>query len=459
MANIRPFSAYRPAPGLESRIAALPYDVYNREEAAEEVRRSPDSFLAIDRAETGFGPEVDTYAEEVYRRAAALLQRQIAQGRFVKEGQPCYYLYELTMNGRSQTGIVACASIDDYLNNIIKKHENTRADKEQDRIRHVDVCNMQTGPIFLAYRADPALREIIGAVKREAPACAFVSEDGIRHKVWVIMEEKNSMEEENSMEEGAAFAAIRQRFAQMDSIYIADGHHRCASAVKVGLMRREAKPDYTGEEEFNYFLSVLFPDEELHIMDYNRVVRDLNGYGKEAFLEKVSEAFQVESAPEAPYRPRRKGQFGMFLDGAWYCLTARPAILSEDAVDGLDVSLLQNHLLGPVLGIQDPKTDKRIDFVGGIRGLKELERRVRMERDASTAENSAGNGQVKQDGSGAEGCNCTGQSRTGLAVAFSMYPTSMAELFAVADAGRLMPPKSTWFEPKLRSGLFLHALD
>ena len=432
MADIRPFCAYRPAPGMESRIAALPYDVYNREEAAAEVRRNPDSFLAIDRAETGFGPEVDTYSEEVYRRAAGLLREWIRQGKFVQEERPCYYLYELTMDGRSQTGIVACASIDDYRNNVIKKHENTRADKEQDRIRHVDVCNMQTGPIFLAYRSDEVLRRMISAVKKEEPACAFVSEDGIGHRVWVIMEEGSTEEEPSIYDGNEIYYGIRRQFEQMDSVYIADGHHRCASAVKVGLKRREANPDYTGEEEFNYFLSVLFPDDELHIMDYNRVVRDLNGCGKEEFLEKVSEYFLVESAPEAPYRPGRKGQFGMYLDGAWYLLTARPEILSEDAVDGLDVSLLQNHLLGPILGIRDPKTDKRIDFVGGIRGLKELERRVQTEQE---------------------------KGGTGLAVAFSMYPTSMAELFAVADAGRLMPPKSTWFEPKLRSGLFLHALD
>lgn len=411
MADIRPFSAYRPAPGMESRIAALPYDVYNREEAREEVSRNPDSFLAIDRAETGFGPEVDTYAEEVYQRAANLLRERIKEGKFVQEESPCYYLYELTMDGRSQTGIVACASIDDYLNQVIKKHENTRADKEQDRIRHVDVCDMQTGPIFLAYRSNQALRGMIAEVKEGAPAYGFISEDGIGHRVWVVREAEK-------------IAAFRRQLELLEAVYIADGHHRCASAVKVGLMRREAHPDYTGEEEFNYFLSVLFPDEELHIMDYNRVVQDLNGYSKETFLEKISENFRVEEAEAAPYRPERKGQFGMYLENTWYVLSAREHILSGDAVDGLDVSLLQNHLLGPVLGIEDPKTDKRIDFVGGIRGLKELERRV----DA------------------------------GMTVAFSMYPTSIGELFAVADAGRLMPPKSTWFEPKLRSGLFLHAL-
>lgn len=411
MAEIRPFFAYRPAPGLESRIAALPYDVYSREEAAEAVRENPESFLAIDRAETGFGSEVDTYAPQVYERAAGLLRERIATGSFVKEEKACYYLYEQVMDGRSQTGIVACASIDDYLNNVIKKHENTRADKEQDRIRHVDVCNMQTGPIFLAYRTSDVLRELTARVKGQAPACDFVSEDGVGHRVWVIGDEHE-------------IQTIQAGFKEIPAVYIADGHHRCASAVKVGLKRRQEHPGYTGQEEFNYFLAVLFPDEELHIMDYNRVVRDLNGYTVDEFIEKVSGAFTVEEAPVSPYRPEGKGCFGMYLDGKWHKLTAKPHILSEDAVDGLDVSLLQDHLLKPVLGIEDPKTDKRIDFVGGIRGLEELERRV----------------------------------RTDMRVAFSMYPTSIGELFAVADAGRLMPPKSTWFEPKLRSGLFLHDL-
>lgn len=412
MANIRPFSAYRPAPGLEGRIAALPYDVYNREEAARAVAENPESFLAIDRAETGFGPEVDTYAPEVYERAASLLRKAISEGKFIKEDRPCYYLYELTMGGRSQTGIVACAAVDDYCDNVIKKHENTRAEKEQDRIRHVDVCNMQTGPIFLAYRTNAELQAIIQEAKKEPPVYDFISEDGIGHRVWIIGEEDK-------------ICNIQTLLGRISSVYIADGHHRCASAVKVGLKRRELHPDFSGEEEFNFFLSVLFPDEELHIMDYNRVVRDLNGYTMEEFLCKVSENFSVKEIGKQPYHPDKKGKFGMYLDEKWYELTAKEHILSEDAVDGLDVALLQNHLLGPVLGIQDPKTDKRIDFVGGIRGLEELERRVRSD----------------------------------MKIAFSMFPTSIGELFAVADAGKLMPPKSTWFEPKLRSGLFLHDLS
>ena len=412
MAQIRPFRAYRPCQGMEERIAALPYDVYNRAEACEVVKKNPESFLAVDRAETQFGEEVDTYADCVYEKADQMLREKILEGKFVQDPTPCFYLYELTMDGHSQTGVVGCASIDDYRNNVIKKHENTRADKEEDRIRHVDTCSMQTGPIFLAYRAKEDLKEKIGELKKQAPVYDFVSEDGIGHRVWVIDNDSD-------------VAMIEEAFGKIPAIYIADGHHRCASAVKVGLKRREQYPDYTGEEEFNYFLSVIFPDEELRILDYNRVVKDLNGMDAATFLTRIEEYFAVEKKGQSPYRPTEKGTFGMYLENEWYGLSAKDEIKSEDAVEGLDVSLLQNDLLDPILGIMDPKTDKRIDFVGGIRGLGELERRV----------------------------------HTDMKVAFSMYPTSIAELFAVADAGRLMPPKSTWFEPKLRSGLFLHEIE
>ena len=412
MAQIRPFKAYRPCKGMEERIAALPYDVYNRAEACEVVKKNPESFLAIDRAETQFGEEVDTYADCVYEKADQMLREKILEGKFVQDPTPCFYLYELTMDGHSQTGVVGCASIDDYRNNVIKKHENTRADKEEDRIRHVDTCSMQTGPIFLAYRAKEDLKEKIGELKKQAPVYDFVSEDGIGHRVWVIDNDSD-------------VAMIEEAFGKIPAIYIADGHHRCASAVKVGLKRREQYPDYTGEEEFNYFLSVIFPDEELRILDYHRAVKDLNGMDVAPFLTRIEEYFAVEKKGQSPYRPTEKGTFGMYLENEWHSLSAKDEIKSEDAVEGLDVSLLQNDLLDPILGIMDPKTDKRIDFVGGIRGLGELERRV----------------------------------HTDMKVAFSMYPTSIAELFAVADAGRLMPPKSTWFEPKLRSGLFLHEIE
>ena len=405
MADIRPFPAIRPAKGKEADIAALPYDVYSRAEAREAVKDRPLSFLRIDRAETQLPEDMDLYDSRVYEKAKE------PDGDFVQDEKPCYYLYELTMNGRSQTGIVACASVDDYLENRIKKHENTRREKEEDRVRHVDVCGAQTGPIFLAYRGREDLKKLVEREKQKEPLFDFVSEDGIRHRGWRISGP-------------AELQAIRQAFADMDALYIADGHHRAASAVRVGVKRRQEHPGYTGEEEFNYFLSVIFPDDELLIMDYNRVVKDLNGLSPEEFLEKLGEFFEIRKLPEAAH-PGRKGEIALFLEEQWYLLTLKEQYADSDPVEGLDVSLLQKLVLGPVLGIQDPKTDKRIDFVGGIRGLSELERRV----------------------------------HTDMKAAFAMYPTSIGELFAVADAGRLMPPKSTWFEPKLRSGLFIHALQ
>lgn len=413
MAKIRPFKAIRPKGELADKIAALPYDVYNRQEAKEVVAGDNHTFLRIDRAETQFSDDVDTYDARVYQKAKELLLEQIEKGEFITEEKPCFYLYELIMDGRSQTGIVGCASIDDYVNGIIKKHENTRADKEEDRIRHVDTLDAQTGPIFLAYRDRAELKEPIQKYKSGSAVYDFTSDDGISHRVFVIEDEQD-------------MAAIAKAFEEMGNVYIADGHHRCASAVKVGLKRREEHPDYTGEEEFNYFLSVLFADSELMIMDYNRVVKDLNGLTEEAFLAALAKDFAVvEEKGKAPVRPDKKGQIGMYLNDTWYLLTIKDTVKTTDPVKGLDVSLLQDYVLEPMLGIADPKTDKRIDFVGGIRGLLELERRV----------------------------------HTDMQVAFSMYPTSIGELFAVADAGLLMPPKSTWFEPKLRSGLFIHSLQ
>lgn len=412
MAVVKPFICIRPAKEHAAEVAALPYDVYNRKEACAAVKGNPLSFLNIDRAETQFSDDVDTYADCVYEKARELFDSQIADGIYVTDAGDHYYLYELTMDGRSQTGIVACCSIDDYVNGVIKKHENTREEKELDRIRHVDTVNAQTGPIFLAYRQNIALKEIVAEEKTKPALYDFVSDDGIRHRVWRI--------------DGAdRTEAIEAAFAVIPSTYIADGHHRAASAVKVGLKRRTKHPGYTGEEPFNYFLSVLFPDEELMILPYNRVVRDLNGMSTEQFFEKLKEKFELEEIGKEPYAPVQKGTFGMYLDGTWYALKILPQYRSADPVKGLDVSILQDHLLAPVLGIGDPRTDKRIDFIGGIRGLKELERRVGEDME----------------------------------VAFSMYPTSIEELLSVADAGLLMPPKSTWFEPKLRSGLFIHRLS
>lgn len=410
MALIKPFECVRPNEKDAARVAALPYDVYNRQEAVCEVKREPLSFLKIDRAETQFDDSTDTYAPEVYAKAKELFEEALADKTFITDTDKTYYIYALTMEKRTQTGIVACASIDDYLNNVIKKHENTRADKEVDRITHVDTLSAQTGPIFLAYRADSVINDAVKKTKENKALYDFISPDGIRHQVW-------------KMTDITLVENVRKAFEGIDSVYIADGHHRAASAVKVGLKRRQENPGYTGNEEFNYFLSVLFPDEELMILPYNRVVKDLNGYTQEEFLNKIKEKFDIAES-DKQVSPDKKGTFGMYLGGKWYKLTAHKDIMSDDPVDGLDVAVLQDNLLAPVLGIGDPKTDKRIDFVGGIRGLSELEKRCR------------------------EDC----------VVAFSMYATSIAELFAVADAGKLMPPKSTWFEPKLRSGLFIHRI-
>ena len=412
MAVVKPFICIRPAKENAAKVASLPYDVYNRKEACAAVAGNPVSFLNIDRAETQFSDDVDTYADCVYEKARELLDTQIAEGVYVTDAGDHYYLYELTMDGRSQTGIVACSSIDDYVNGVVKKHENTREDKELDRIRHVDTVNAQTGPIFLAYRQNETLKAIVAEEKAKPVLYDFVSDDGIRHRVWKI-------------DDPAQTAAIEAAFAAIPATYIADGHHRAASAVKVGLKRRAENPGYTGEEPFNYFLSVLFPDEELMILPYNRVVKDLNGMSREQFFEAVKGKFELEEIGKEPYAPAEKGTFGMYLDNTWYALKVLPQYRSADPVKGLDVSILQDQLLGPVLGIGDPRTDNRIDFIGGIRGLKELERRVREDME----------------------------------IAFSMYPTSIEELLAVADAGLLMPPKSTWFEPKLRSGLFIHKLS
>ena len=413
MAVFRAFSAVRPAAKYAGDVAALPYDVMNSEEAREMVAGKPLSFLHVDRAEVDLPENTGLYEEIVYQTAASNLRKLQEDGILIRDDNPCFYIYSLTMNGRTQTGLVGCASIDDYSRNVIKKHEFTRAEKEEDRVRHVDACDANTGPIFLTYRAQKAVSERISRWQTgHAPEYDFVSEDGIGHRVWVV-------------DDSSECGRLTELFAKIPALYIADGHHRCASAVRVGKMRREAAGSFSGEEEFNYFLAAAFPDDELYIMDYNRVVKDLAGKSKEAFLAEIAEKAEVQEA-DSPVRPDRKGVFGLYLDHRWYRLTVRPELMSgREGVSALDVSVLQEEILGPILGIGDPRTDERISFVGGIRGLKEL---VRL---------------VDEDG----GC------------AFSMYPTSMKELMAIADAGDVMPPKSTWFEPKLRSGLFIHKLS
>ena len=424
---VKPFAAVRPTASVADQVAALPYDVYDRAEAVAAVDGEPLSFLNIDRPETQFSADVDMYAPGVYAKARELFDARRADGTFVTEPAPCFYLYELTMNERSQTGVVACCAIDDYLENVIKKHENTLEKKELDRIRHIDALDAQTGPIFLTYRDSDAIDILVAAVKKTAPLYDFAGEDGVTHRVWRMA----AASEETACSQ--AYAGLVAAFAKVPCAYIADGHHRAASAVKVGLARREANPGYDGTEEFNYFMSVLFPASQLSILAYNRVVRDLNGLTKDEFLDALAGEngpFEIIHKQESQLEPIDKGAVGMYLDREWYGLGVKPEFESSDPVEGLDVSILQEKVLAPILGIGDPCTDERIEFVGGIRGLRELERKV----------------------------NRIDARGDGLAVAFAMFPTSIDELLNVADAGRLMPPKSTWFEPKLRSGLFAHLI-
>lgn len=413
MSVIKPFKAVRPAKEFVEDIAALPYDVYSSMEAREIVKDKPKSFLKIDRAETFFDVDVDSHSEQVYQKAHDVLYDMLAKGDFVQEDTEVLYLYELTMNGRSQVGIVSCTSVDEYLNGDIKKHENTRADKEADRIKHVDYCDANTGPIFLTYKSKETINKIVYDIKKSKEAIFdFVAEDGIGHKVWVI-DEANLIND------------LVTEFDSVNALYIADGHHRAASAVKVAMLRREAANGYTGDETFNYFLSVSFPDEQLRIMDYNRVVKDLNGLSKTEYLSAIRKQFDIIMESKNEIKPTAKATFGMYLDERWYLLKAKEGSYNAlDPVLSLDVSILQLNVLSPILGVGDPRVDRRIDFVGGIRGLKELERRSKLDME----------------------------------VGFAMYPTSIDELIAIADAGKLMPPKSTWFEPKLRSGLFIHLL-
>lgn len=414
MASFKSFMALRPAEKFADRVAALPYDVVSRQEAKEIGDANPYSFLHVDRAEMDLAPETDLYAPEVYQKARENLDRMEAEGILLQDRVSCYYLYELTRKGKTQTGIVGCSSIDDYLNGVIKKHENTREDKEQDRIRHVDVCNANTGPIYLACRYPESLLALMNNWKEEHfPVYDFTCEDEIRHRVWVV-------------DEAAAIEAIANEFAGIDSIYIADGHHRAASAVKVGLKRREENPGYTGDEEFNYFLSVVFPYDQLTILAYHRVVKDLNGVEEKAFIGSIKFNFELMIMPGFPCKPVEKHTIGMYTGGQWYHLKAYPDTYeNKDIVGQLDVSILQDKVLGPVLGIDDPRTNERIMFVGGSHKLAEL---------AEIADREGG-------------------------VAFAMFPTSMEDLMTIADEGKLMPPKSTWFEPKLRSGLFIHRLS
>jgi len=413
--KVRPFKAVRPSKERADKVAALPYDVMDSDEAREMVKDNPYSFLHVDKAEIDLPREMDQYDDQVYAKAKANIDKFLEEGTFIRDGKPNFYIYRLIMGDIEETGIVGAASVDDYMEDRIKKHEFTREAKERDRIRHVDTTNANTGPIFLTYPEKAEISALVNEWTAKTPEYDFTAEDGVRHTVWVV-------------DEVSAIETIQKAFDEIPALYIADGHHRAASAVKVGKMRRDANPSYTGEEEFNYFLSVIFPSNQLKIMDYNRILKDLNGMTEEELLAKLSEKFEVEEYKgEGQYRPEKKHTYGLYLPGKWYKLTAKPEILQDtDVLKSLDVSVLSENVLAPIFDIKDQRTSERIDFVGGIRGLGELEKRV---------------------------------NEDGFAAAIALYPTDIEDLMKIADSGRVMPPKSTWFEPKLRSGLFLHELE
>jgi uncharacterized protein (DUF1015 family) len=413
MATLRPFKGFRPSPAFAAKVASRPYDVLNSDEARQEAAGNPLSFLHVGKPEIDLPPDINLYDERVYQKGRENLQRLVKDGVLREDAKPSLYVYAQTMGDHTQYGIVGCASVTEYLNNTIKKHELTRKDKEDDRTRHVEVTNAHSGPIFLTYRARPAIDAAVAQICKEKPAIDFVADDGIRHELWVV-------------ESADRIKILAEEFVRVDFLYVADGHHRSAAAARVGKSRADANSRHRGDEEYNFFLAVLFPHNQLRIMDYNRVVKDLNGRSVEQAVEDVAKIFTLEKSA-GQVRPARKGEYGMYLAGSWYRLRAPQSLLAvSDPVERLDVSILQKHLLAPVFGIDDPRTSKRIDFVGGIRGIGELERRVN-----------------------------SGE----MAVAFLFYPTSIEELLAIADAGKVMPPKSTWFEPKLRDGIVVHFLS
>ena len=421
MAKVKPFRAIRPRRTYAKEVATLPYDVFTEKEARAIVSENPLSFLKIVRPETMFPEGIDMYGDQVYEKARDELNKDITSNFLKQDETDCYYIYRQVMKGRSQTGIVGCFSVDDYLNNVIKKHEHTRHDKETDRTRHIDICSAQTGMVFLAFQEKYNPKELIQTITEGEALYDFVAMDGVRQIVWKVDDPED-------------VRAMNQAFAVMDSLYIADGHHRCASAAAVAQKRRKAHPDYTGEEEYNYFMAVAFPQDQLLIYPYNRVMKNLNGLTDEEFLkalpehgfdvELVSEEFQKEEKAHGAYRVQQKGELAVYLSGHWYRLRAHPEILKEDPVGALESSMLQDNILEPILGVKDIRADERMDFVGGVKGFEEIEKR------------------------------CSEDMKIG----FALYPATLDELFRVTDAGLVMPPKSTWFEPKLQSGLFVHQI-
>lgn len=414
MSVIKPFRGLRPKSDMAEKVASPPYDVLNSAEARKMAEGNPYSFLHINKPEIDLPEGTDLYNEAVYKKGKENISRLITDGILVQDKKACFYVYRQIMGNHSQIGLVAGASVEEYQNDLIKKHELTRAEKEEDRVNHVNYLNAQTGPVFLTYKAQPEIDAIINTIITRSPENDFTADDAIRHTLWVV---------ENDDE----IIALQDKFASLDCLYVADGHHRSAAASRVNDMRKSESAGHTGYEEYNYFLTVIFPDDQMYIMDYNRVVKDLNGLSTDDFLLTAKEKFDLKKIDASAEKPASKHQFVMYLEHNWYELTAKEGTFNpDDPVNRLDVAILMNNLLVPVLGIGDPRKDKRIDFVGGIRGLEELKRRV----DSSEMQ-----------------------------VAFALYPTSIDDLMAIADAGEIMPPKSTWFEPKLRSGLVTHLLD
>jgi uncharacterized protein (DUF1015 family) len=412
MPLIRPFPGLRPLPDKAAEVAAPPYDVLDSNEARERAKGKPWSFLHISKPEIDLPAGTDLYSPEVYAKGKENFDRMLAEGVLKQDSAPCYYFYRLIMGDHRQTGLVAAARVADYDTNRIRKHEFTRPDKEDDRVRQIDALSAQTGPVFLTYKHNAAIDELAARTAAAQPEIDLVADTGVRHSLWVVRD-------------ASALDLITRTCDAMDCLYIADGHHRSAAASRVAAARKAANPRHTGEEAYNYFLSVIFPDNQMQILDYNRLIKDLQGDSAQEFLAKVQNAFAVEKTV-GQAKPRKAGEFGLYLGGQWYRLTIKPGLIPhDDPVRRLDVSLLQDNLIAPILGVDDPRRDKRIDFVGGIRGLSELERRV----DSGE-----------------------------MAAAFALHPTSMAELMAVADAGEVMPPKSTWFEPKLADGLVSHMI-
>lgn len=415
MSIFRPFKGFRPKAEHVDKIASRPYDVLNSEEAKQEVKGNPHSFLHVVKPEVDLPDDIDLHSEPVYNKAAQNMQRLIDEGMFVQDEKPMYYIYAQTMWGKTQYGLVGCSGVEDYMNGVIKKHELTRPDKEEDRMNHVRYTNANAEPVFFAYKDNPKIDEIVANTIQTKPAYDFTTEDQVGHHFWVISNQND-------------VATIQQTFdKEVPEQYVADGHHRTAAAGLVGNEKKKNNPNHTGNEEYNFFMAVLFPESQLRIIDYNRVVKDLNGNTPAQFVEKLKASFDIQLKGEHEYKPTNMRNFSMYLDGQWYSLTAKSGTFDDsNPVDALDVTILTKHVLTPHLGIEDLRRDKRIDFVGGIRGLGELKRRV-------------DSGEMK--------------------AAFALYPVTMQQLMDIADNNQIMPPKTTWFEPKLRSGLVFHKLD